>query len=267
MRKDAALPAYPCVRGCHAGTVIYPPGGRYGPRWQQDYQLVLLHAGEMTVTVDGEAYPIKPGYAILLRPGHQESFRFAEHQNTWHRWIAIQLLPAAIDCDDASPDAGPPVWTPIPDELNRLTDLMLALKPEHTDESEVMRSLGYAALQLFAAQTGRAGASAAHPSVALAKQLVQERYADELQLQHLAERAGVSAEHLVRLFRQHDDTTPMRYVWRYRVDRAVELLAQTGLSMTEIADRCGFKTTFHLARLVKKQTGSTPSDIRAATRG
>jgi len=266
MREDAALPAFASVRGSHAGTVVYPPGGRYGPRWQQDYQLVLLHAGEMTVTVDGAAYDIKSGHVLLLRPGHHELFHFAERQDTWHRWIAVQLLPEALASVSGGSGEQGPVSMPIPEELNRLTDLMLALKPEHPDESEVMRSLGYAALQLFVAQMGCSSARQAHPSVALAKQFVQDRYADELQLQQLAGRAGVSAEHLVRLFRLHEGTTPMRYVWQYRVQRAVELLAQTGLSITEIADRCGFKTTFHLARLVKKQTGSTPSDIRAAAR-
>jgi quercetin dioxygenase-like cupin family protein len=41
------------------GEVVYPPGGRLGPRWQRDVQLVLVHEGTMSVTVDGRSRPIQ----------------------------------------------------------------------------------------------------------------------------------------------------------------------------------------------------------------
>jgi hypothetical protein len=37
------------------GEVRYEPGGLCGPRIQRDYQLVVLHAGDCHVTVDGAA--------------------------------------------------------------------------------------------------------------------------------------------------------------------------------------------------------------------
>src|ERR687887_338603 len=36
-----------------AGEVVYPPGGRLGPRWQRDVQLVLVHEGSARVAIDG----------------------------------------------------------------------------------------------------------------------------------------------------------------------------------------------------------------------
>ena len=39
----------------YAGSVVYGPGGTYGPRRQHDLQLVLVHTGAMEVTIDGVA--------------------------------------------------------------------------------------------------------------------------------------------------------------------------------------------------------------------
>ncbi|MCD9025398.1 AraC family ligand binding domain-containing protein [Cohnella silvisoli] len=69
----------------------FPPGGRFGPRVQQDYQLVLLHTGQMTVYIDDVPHHVQPGHAVLLKLGHVEHFYFAKQQETWHRWIAVHL--------------------------------------------------------------------------------------------------------------------------------------------------------------------------------
>jgi AraC family transcriptional regulator of arabinose operon len=54
----------------------------------------------------------------------------------------------------------------------------------------------------------------------------------------------------------------MAYVWGRRVDAGVELLTGTGLPVTIIAERCGFRTSFHFARRVRRATGLTPTELR-----
>ncbi|WP_045520774.1 helix-turn-helix transcriptional regulator [Neobacillus niacini] len=260
MLSGEQVPSFHQIGAAHAGTVIYPPGGCCGPRIQPDLQLVLLHTGEMKVAVDGKSYAIKAGHAILLAPGHHEMFVFAEKQETWHRWISVHCgeWPSSASGDLKEL----PYIMPIPEEINRITDLMLILQAEHAAESEVMRSLGYAALQLCKSKLSLSKQQELHQSVKLAKQVIHQNYAQDLNLQQIADSSGVSPEHLVRLYRMHENTTPIKYVWHYRVLKAVELLSHTGLTIAEIAERCGFKTTFHFARLVKRQTGCTPSEIR-----
>ncbi|MDQ0900356.1 MULTISPECIES: AraC family ligand binding domain-containing protein [unclassified Paenibacillus] len=70
------------------GTIVYPPGGRYGPRIQPDIQLVFLHTGSMEVAIDGVHFRLEPGNVALLKPGHIEYFTFADEQDSWHRWVA-----------------------------------------------------------------------------------------------------------------------------------------------------------------------------------
>jgi AraC-like DNA-binding protein len=51
-------------------------------------------------------------------------------------------------------------------------------------------------------------------------------------------------------------------VWSRRVDAGVELLTGTGLPVGAIAERCGFQTSFHFARRVRRATGATPTEVR-----
>ena len=257
--SESVLP-YDLVATATAGSIVYPPGGAFGPRIQQDVQLVLLHTGAMTVTIDQTSHTVQPGYVVILLPGHQEQFRFADKQETWHRWVAIHLnssSPALLDQLGALP-----FCVPLTEELNRFTDLILALRTKHAESSAMMRSMGHTALQLYADMHDSAEGVALHPSMRSAKDWIHAHFDGEITLDSLANQAGVSTEHLVRLFKKFEGTTPIKYVWQYRVLRAVEMLRYTGLTITEIAYRCGFKTSFHFARLVKQQTGLQPSQIR-----
>jgi AraC-like DNA-binding protein len=244
-----------------AGSIVYPPGGRFGPRIQIDYQLVLLHTGEMEVTIDDMPFQIQSGHVAMLKPGHQEQFVFARNKETWHRWIAIHITDLLEEQSNYLNEF--PFSIPISEDLNRLTDLLLSLRSKNTDTSEIIRSLGLAALHLYESEKSQNRQQEIHPSVESAKSFIQLHYHRDLSLSQLAMHVGLSAEHLVRLFHKYEHTTPMKYVWNYRVLCAQDLLVQTGLTIGEVASRCGFKTSYHFARIFKQSSRKTPSEFRS----
>lgn len=221
----------------------------------------MLYTGEMCVEIDGRMLRIGPGHVVLLKPGCEESFTFSRTEETWHRWIAVHL-------NDLSEQtklglAQLPEYLPITEEMNRLLDLMLNVQRYAQPEDSAVVSLGLAALYLYPTESRRVLLQKEkHPAIYLVLSQIHEHYMDELTLAELADRAGLSPEHLVRLFKQYEQTTPIAYLWNYRIGRAVELLTSTGLNITEIAHRCGFKTSHHFARMVKQVTGRTASEIR-----
>ncbi len=83
-----------------------------------------------------------------------------------------------------------------------------------------------------------------------------------LTLDMIAIAAAVSPAHLIRLFRQQLNTTPMAYLWERRVTQGIELLRQTGLGVGEIANRCGFRTSYHFSRRVRQAAGLSPLEVR-----
>jgi AraC family transcriptional regulator of arabinose operon len=95
-----------------------------------------------------------------------------------------------------------------------------------------------------------------------ARQFISAHLSEPVTLSMIAEAAAVSPPHLVRLFRSQLHTTPMAYLWDRRVAMGIELLRQTGLSVGEIAQRCGFLTSHHFSRRVRLATGLTPLEVR-----
>jgi transcriptional regulator GlxA family with amidase domain len=82
----------------------------------------------------------------------------------------------------------------------------------------------------------------------------------------LAERAGVSERHLVRLFRSHLGRSPAEHVRRARTDAAAALLAATDLPLARVADRCGFGSSETMRQAFLDLYGRTPSEHRRALR-
>ncbi|MGH8017223.1 MAG: helix-turn-helix transcriptional regulator [Opitutaceae bacterium] len=67
----------------------------------------------------------------------------------------------------------------------------------------------------------------------------------------------------MKLFKCHLHATPMRHVWETRTRQGMRLLRDTGLTVSEIASRCGFSTPFHFSRWVRTISGVAPREFRA----
>lgn len=258
--KAGAIPPF-IVTASYAGTVIYPPGGSFGPRIQQDLQLVFLHTGEMHIEIDSIGHQIPVGHAVLLKPGHTESFAFAKDKETWHRWIAVSiemLRPDALQAFERLP-----LSIPLSQPMIRILELMMLLQKGTSAYQEVLNQLSRSAIQLYWSETYQQEKTIGkHPAVLAAKEFIHQHYEQELDLSTLALHSYTTREHLIRLFNRYEEMTPSQYIWQYRTLQGVHMLQSTGLHIGEIAERTGFKTPYHFSRMVKRQTSKTPTEIR-----
>jgi AraC family transcriptional regulator of arabinose operon len=198
-------------------------------------------------------------------PGHEEYFVFAEENETWHSWFSI-ILPRFPDELRARLHCMP--WPlPLSYGITRLVHEALALRTTALSTANtilkalsiqmVCHYIGAGELQMMASTKG-----IAHPAVEQARAFIQDHLSEQLSLAEIAQAAAVSPTHLVRLFRSQLKTTPIAYIWAQRVIRGVELLKQTGLPVSSIAERCGFKTSYHFSRRVRQAAGLAPLEIR-----
>ncbi len=65
-------------------------------------------------------------------------------------------------------------------------------------------------------------------------------------------------------FRASTGSPPYRYVLGRRIERAKDLLADTSLSITDVALACGFSSSAHFATAFRQAQGATPSSYRRA---
>jgi AraC family transcriptional regulator len=86
----------------------------------------------------------------------------------------------------------------------------------------------------------------------------------DLALEHLAQAAGMNLFAFVRHFKQRTGLPPHQYVLRRRIERARSLLADTDLSIVEIALRCGFGDQSSFTTAFRRRTRLTPGGYREA---
>lgn len=71
----------------------------------------------------------------------------------------------------------------------------------------------------------------------------------------------ISVSTLQRSFVQHLGMSPMQYVIKLRMDKALRLLMENSLSVKEISLRCGFSDEKYFSRAFKKRYGYPPSRL------
>ena len=85
-------------------------------------------------------------------------------------------------------------------------------------------------------------------------------------VRRLARVSGVSEAHFARSFKQAFGVPPHRYLLTRRVERAIALLRDTDLSITQIAFDTGWESLGTFGRTFRDVTGESPSAIRARER-
>ncbi len=93
---------------------------------------------------------------------------------------------------------------------------------------------------------------------------IDDHYTQNLTLEAIAAYSGFSKYHFSRLFKQYTNVTYYEYLTFRRLKAAEELLAQPGLSVTEIALQSGFSSISSFNRIFKQKKGCTPSEYRAS---
>ena len=95
-----------------------------------------------------------------------------------------------------------------------------------------------------------------------ARDTMDRAFSGPLDVPALARVAHVSPAHFSRQFRATFGETPHRYLQRRRVERAMELLRETDLPVTEICLDVGFNSLGTFSRTFRDIVGEPPTAYR-----
>ncbi|WP_110685676.1 GlxA family transcriptional regulator [Salinicola aestuarinus] len=90
---------------------------------------------------------------------------------------------------------------------------------------------------------------------------------EPMEVEAIAQRAGVSRRQLERLFRQHVDVGPARYYLELRLTHARQLLQQTNRTATDVAIASGFISITHFRNCFREFFHITPGEFRRRQAG
>ena len=96
---------------------------------------------------------------------------------------------------------------------------------------------------------------------------IETNYGNAITIEDIADSAGVSVSSCLRLFSSVLGSTPIRYLARYRLQKAAEEFKQKSeKTIAETVYSCGFADASYFNRCFRKEYGMTPSEFIAKHR-
>lgn len=250
--------------------------------WQDTMEIIYIKKGRGTAQADLSVFEVQAGDIILAPPGHLHGLRHLhgfrmEYENiifdmTFLGSGVIDLcsqkylipllrnelhLPLRITPADACYDK-------ISACLDN-ADMLCGLRPVGY-ELEVKADM----MKLFSILLQMAApAEQEHPLPANIDRLksilhfIEENYQRPLTVEEAADVCGYSASHFMRWFRQVTGTSFIRYLNRFRLEKAFLELKHTDKTVLEISQETGFDNLSNFNRLFKKQFLMTPRELRS----
>jgi transcriptional regulator GlxA family with amidase domain len=87
-----------------------------------------------------------------------------------------------------------------------------------------------------------------------------ENLREDLGVEQLAERIGMSPRHFTRVCLRETRMNPGQFVARLRVEAAQQQIDSSSLGLKQIADACGFQTADSMRRTFLRVLGVTPGE-------
>ncbi|RCS24215.1 AraC family transcriptional regulator [Phyllobacterium salinisoli] len=221
----------------------------------------------LDTTAKGGVYPVAPNFALsskVATPHHVRSFAFPMAQ--WQS-VLDEAIYGCFSFDGLDIFRAPHATPTIRSALRKLWSLS-------ADEGAPSRLLARAAgCEILAELCRSAGSPLVPARGGLAPwaerrclEFMHARLSEDISLDELAAEARLSPFHFARMFKQSVGVPPRVYLTRLRMEKACELLAQTDLPVTEIAQEVGYSSNQVLARIFIKHQRMSPSDYRRAVR-
>ncbi|WP_167957424.1 AraC family transcriptional regulator [Anaerosporobacter faecicola] len=251
----------------------------YPPHWHTAMEIIMPYENSYTICIDQTLHTVEEGEIFLIAPG------------TIHQLLAppsgarlILLLDYSIVCNVNGMAALLPSLRPFV-QINKTEDQILLptlqkklnhIRTEYEQPSPFMEaSINAYILQFFVA-LGRYEMKTVRRflDVTPTKQheyietfmkvctYITEHCAENISVDDLAEFAGFSKFHFIRLFKQFTNVTCYEYLVQKRIELAERLLIEPELSITEIAMRSGFGSLSSFNRVFKTAKNCTPSEYK-----
>lgn len=91
-----------------------------------------------------------------------------------------------------------------------------------------------------------------------AREIIHNEFATDISLQETAERLGVNASYLSRIFKESIGINFKEYLIEYKLTIAKKLLEE-GINVTKVAEKVGYQDVRQFTRIFKKYMGVTPN--------
>jgi len=232
------------------------------------FAVELVAEGEGTLTLAGKKCRLRPGVVFGYGPGVAHTIRTESARPMLKYYVDFVGCRAKELLERSPVRAGKFSQVSTPGDIREIFE---SLQRNGAGESPYGPALCAALIPLLLLKIAERAvpAGGADPRALAtfqrARALIDERFLEFKTLNDAAGAAGVNLSYLCRLFQRFDHQTPYRYLLHLKMNRAAQLLLDSGLLVKEVAAELGFGDPFNFSRAFRSVFGLSPEKFLART--
>jgi len=252
--QPSRLEALPLDGGHAEVLVTREPDARFAVHWHAEWSVGAIETGHCDFTCDGQLYRARAGDVVVMPPDARHTAGVSV------QGFAMRMLYLPPDWVHAA--MGWPADRR-PAEVRTAVHapaLAMALcdAADRRDAAALSALVVQALRQAASIELTPADGRPHDPRIGALCDALTQLDATDLDLAALAQRIGVSREHLHRLFREAVGLSPREYSRCARIHQAKRMLRR-GEPIADTAQACGFADQAHFSRWFKRVFGVTPA--------
>ena len=241
--------------------------------YAKDSRLLYIISGKGSFKTNGISYPLIPG-ALIYYPAYTPYHISAERDMLFYTLnfdfteercgAKSPLVPSVFsgnlpneDMPYIPKELGCPIYLP---EALKIEPYIKELYEESVRGAEFATEAQSALIKLVLIKITRAKESATSTLLERIKATVTSNPC----LNNIAVAAtlGYHPYYINAVFAKHEGVSLHKFIIKERLARAKELITSSAVSLSQIAEECGFSSVSHLCSSVRKQYGISPSKMR-----
>ena len=247
--------------------------------WHEEVELLMPLKGYLRYNINGVTVTVKQGSAVFVN-ARQMHYGFSGDGSDC-QYLCVTFRPQLLCANEeiqnryilpllTSP-ALPYMVLRREDGQGELLDILMELDriwQEGIEGCELQAIGGFYRLWqgLYTLASGRIGeAISTDSNVLIQKRMldfIRTHYQEHIDVNAIAAAGGVCRTKCWQIFKKYLMQTPNEYLNSFRMEKGMELLRSTRMTVTEIADACGYSSACYFAELFTRMKGCTPTQYR-----
>ena len=249
-----------------AGHYVCSTGFHVDRKMEPSALLLLTLSGEGDFRYRGTRVTLKRGSCFLIDTQFHHEY-FPVNDGWEFKYVHFRGGNTADLLEYLEPRG--PVFTLDEGELWRaetvLGRVLDGTEPETIEDYPGLSGEVYSLLMLLMSHNGKkpGGESVNTPRpMAYAVDFIRRNYAGDISVAEIARAVNLSRSALFELFRLTYGMPPHEYLTQYRLSVAKNMLTNTSLAITGIAEQTGFRDIYAFSRRFREKNGVPPSEYR-----
>lgn len=258
-----------CEASQRSGKYLCEPSWSWQPGPFSDYDLWYAVSGQGTMSINGVSYAVQPGSCFVMQPGDQITAEHNPNQPLIVLFCHFSLLDRAGNALNSGvlPSERQVTFRDtslIEPYMQQLIDEVTQRKAnDDIAETDLLLKL---ILTRWIRELTRRDASDDfyyHKQIiSKVKDAIQLHLSEPLDYEALGESVGFTPRYVSRMMKKFTGISLKETVTKLRMERAIHLLTETTMTVTEVSHALGYSDIYTFSKLFKRYYGFSPTKLR-----